>query len=43
MPYDDKAIEDPERNRRKDKQVDRCDAVGMIAQKRPPALPDSIF
>src|SRR5664280_81468 len=38
MPYADKAIENPERNRWKDKQVDRCDAVGMIAQKRPPAL-----
>ena len=38
MSYDDKAIENPERDRWKDKQVDRRDAVGMIAQKRPPAL-----
>ena len=38
MPYDDKTIEDPERDRRKDKKVDRCDAVGMVAQKRAPAL-----
>ena len=38
MPYDDKTIEDPERDRWKDKQVDRRDAVGMVAQKRAPAL-----
>lgn len=38
MPYDDKTIEDPERDRWKDKKVDRCDAVGMVAQKRSPAL-----
>ena len=38
VPYDDKTIEDPERDRWKDKKVDRCDAVGMIAQKRAPAL-----
>src|SRR5450756_1804947 len=38
MPYDDKTIEDPERDRWKDKRVDRCDAVGMVAQKRAPAL-----
>src|SRR5450830_1380573 len=38
MPYDDKTIEDPERDRWKDKKVDRCDAVGMVAQKRAPAL-----
>jgi hypothetical protein len=38
MPYDDKTIEDPERDRWKDKKVDRRDAVGMVAQKRAPAL-----
>jgi hypothetical protein len=38
MPYDDKTIENPERDRWKDKKVDRCDAVGMVAQKRAPAL-----
>ena len=38
MPYDDKTIEDPERDRWNDKKVDRCDAVGMVAQKRAPAL-----
>ena len=38
MPYDDKTIEDPERNRWKDKKVDRRDAVGMVAEKRAPAL-----
>jgi len=38
MPYPDKAIEDPERDRWKDKKVDRCDAVGMVAQKRAPTL-----
>ena len=38
VPYDDKTIEDPERDRWKDKKVDRCDAVGMVAQKRAPAL-----
>src|ERR1035437_502062 len=37
MPYDDKTIEDPERDRWKDKKVDRRDAVGMVAQKRAPA------
>ena len=36
MPYDDKTIEDPERDRRKD--IDRRDAVGMVAQKGAPAL-----
>ena len=36
--YDDKTIEDPKRDRWKDKKVDRCDAVGMVAQKRAPAL-----
>jgi hypothetical protein len=38
MPYDDKTIEDPERDRWQDKKVDRRDAVGMVAEKRPPAL-----
>src|SRR5665811_2603067 len=38
MPYDDKTIEDPKCDRWKDKKVDRCDAVGMVAQKRAPAL-----
>src|SRR5450759_5561516 len=38
MPYDDKTIKHPERDRWKDKKVDRCDAVGMAAQKRAPAL-----
>src|SRR5665811_338441 len=38
MPYDDKTIENPERDRWKDKKVDRRDAVGMVAQKRAPAL-----
>ena len=35
---DDKTIEDPERDRWKDKKVDRRDAVDMVAQKRAPAL-----
>ena len=38
MPYDDKTIENLERDRWQDKEVDRRDAVGMVAQKRPPAL-----
>ena len=38
MPYDDKTIEDPERDRWQDEKVDRRDAVGMVAQKRAPAL-----
>src|ERR1019366_2635369 len=38
MLYDDKTIEDSKRDRWKDKKVDRCDAVSMVAQKRPPAL-----
>src|ERR1019366_6913383 len=38
MRYDDKTIENPERDRWKDKKVDRRDAVGMVAQKRAPAL-----
>jgi hypothetical protein len=36
MPYDDKTIENPERDRWKDKKVDRRDAVGMVAQKGAP-------
>ena len=38
MPYDDKTIEDSERDRWQHKKVDRRDAVGMVAQKRAPAL-----
>jgi len=38
MPYDDKTIEDLERDRWQDKKVNRRDAVGMVAQKRAPAL-----
>ena len=38
MPYDDKTIEVSERDRWNDKKVDRRDAVGMVAQKRAPAL-----
>ena len=38
MPYDDKTIEDLERDRWQDKEINRCDAVGMVAEKRPPAL-----
>ena len=38
MPYDDKTIQDPERDRWKDQEVDCRDAVGMVAQKRAPAL-----
>ena len=33
MPYDDKTIEDPERDRWQDKKVDRRDTVGMVGQK----------
>src|ERR1019366_3888147 len=38
VPYDDKTIKHPERDRWKDKKVDRRKAVGMVAQKRAPAL-----
>jgi len=38
MPQDDKTIEDLERDRWQDKEVDRRDTVGMVAEKRPPAL-----
>src|ERR1039458_5856670 len=38
MPYDDKTIKHPERDRWKDKKVHRRDAVGMVAQKGAPAL-----
>src|ERR1039458_7237833 len=38
MPYDDKTIEDPERDRWKHKKIDRRNAIRMIVQKRPPAL-----
>src|ERR1035438_4146750 len=33
-----RAIKGPERDCRQGKQVDCCDAVGMVAEKRPPAL-----
>jgi hypothetical protein len=33
-----KTIENPERKRWQDKKVDRCDAIGMVAEKRSPAL-----
>jgi hypothetical protein len=36
--YDNKTIENLERDRRQDKKVDRRDTVGMVAEKRPPAL-----
>src|SRR3990170_5201707 len=36
--YDNKTIENVERDRRQDKEVDRRDTVGMVAEKRPPAL-----
>src|ERR1019366_9210149 len=35
--YNNKTIENLECDRRQDKKVDRCDAVGMVAEKRPPA------
>src|SRR5665811_2228415 len=38
MPYDDKTIKHPERDRWKGKKVDRRNAIRMIVQKRPPAL-----
>ena len=38
MPYDDKTIKHPERDRWKDKKVHRRDAAGMVAQKGAPAL-----
>jgi hypothetical protein len=38
MPYDDKTMEDPERDRWQDKKVNRRDAVRMVAEKRTPAL-----
>ena len=36
--HNDKTIQNLERDRRQDKKVDRRDAVGVIAEKRPPAL-----
>src|ERR1035437_4064750 len=36
--YDNKTTENLERDRRQDKKIDRCDAVGMVAEKRPPTL-----
>ena len=38
MAQDDKTIENLERDRWQDKEVDRRDTVGMVAEKRPPAL-----
>src|SRR5476649_965406 len=38
VPYDDKTIEDLERDRWQDKEINRCDVIGMVAEKRPPAL-----
>ena len=38
MAYDDKTIEGLERDRWQDKEIDRRDAVGMVPEKRPPAL-----
>jgi hypothetical protein len=38
MPQDQKTIEKPERNRRHHEQVHGGDAVGMVAEKGPPAL-----
>src|SRR5665648_141112 len=36
--YDDKTIQNLECDRRQDKKVDRRDAIGMVVEKRPPAL-----
>jgi hypothetical protein len=38
MADDDETIKDLERDRRQDKEIDRRDAVGMVPEKRPPAL-----
>jgi hypothetical protein len=38
MPQDEQAVQKPERNCWHHEQVHRGDAVGMVAQKRPPAL-----
>ena len=38
MSHDNKTIENLERDRWQDKKVDRCNAVAMVAEKRPPAL-----
>ena len=38
MPQDQNTIEKPERNRRHHEQIHRGDAVGMVAEKGPPAL-----
>jgi hypothetical protein len=38
VPNDNEAIEDLESDCWQDEEVDRCDAVGMVAEKRPPAL-----
>jgi hypothetical protein len=33
MAQDQQAVEEPERNRRNDEQVDRGDAIGMVARR----------
>ena len=38
MAYDDKTIEGLERDRWQDEEIDRRDAVGVVPEKRPPAL-----
>jgi type I restriction enzyme, R subunit len=38
VPYDNETIENLESDCWQDKKVDRCDAVGMVAEKRPPVL-----
>jgi hypothetical protein len=38
MPQDQKSVQQPKRNRWDDKQVYRCDTVGMIAKEGLPAL-----
>ena len=38
MAHDQQALEEPERNRRNDKEVHRGDAISMVAKKRPPTL-----
>jgi hypothetical protein len=38
VPYDNETIENLESDCWQDKKVDRGDAVGMVAEKRPPAL-----
>jgi len=38
MPQDEKSIQQPKRDRRHDKQVDRRNGLGMIVKKGLPAL-----